>query len=1315
MPINTDLNVNPYNDDFDEDKGYHRILFRPATAVQARELTQLQTILQTQVERFGNWAFKNGDIVSGCSITDIPVLPYVRLSDFQANGYAYDVPNLINTRAVSSSNLQARVIQGITGLTSEYPNTSVIYLQYINTGNNGEAQFSNTDQLTFYKIPLTGNISVDTIAVINVYPNSTPNTYTTGNAHGISVSEGVVFLNGNFVKVIDPAFGIVNTFGTYAGNTVVGFQADESIVTENQDETLLDNALGSPNENAPGAHRLKIAADLVALQPDVAANTSGFNPIITYSYGSIVTKSTVGVNVYSIVGDVIKNRTYEESGNYVVNPFAVDSVTSLPGNNFVSAVDANTVLARINPGIGYALGERVEIQKTTYVNMRRGIDTQVNKQAQISFNYGGYFVLDEVAGSFDFDSAQTVDLYDAYQNSVTTRTFSSVVPAGNKIGNAAVRCISYSSGTVGSNTAQYNLHVFNINLANGYNASNIKSVYYNGTRKGVGDVISNGLVGTDYKAPLYSFGITGIKTLKDGSNNINTEYVYRKKISGSMNSSGVITYTITGSSPGGTDILPYGIGRLSNYDAAKFNVVATANVDSAALTGNVTVYNTNNYVLGNGTTFTIQFAPADQIKVGSDIRTVNSVINATAMTVDAPFGSNTAGAAYYKTYRAGKVIPITTNVLTGPSGYINVESNSTFTMYTGQIPASTLAVDVVFDVLRINVIPAKKEIKKSRLVRINTANNPAGPWCLGFSDVHQIRKISASANGTYTLNGYDVTKSFTLDTGQKDTHYDLAYIYPKSGFDATSTPYLVVHLDYFEANTTGGLGFFTIDSYPIDDANTANTTAIQTMDIPLYVTESGSKIPLRDYIDFRVPSTKTANDTGYIDTSNSTQLAAGLLAATLNPANTLTFSIPGGGLNTPSYGGNFEADYTFYLPRKDLICITPSNVLKIKEGISSTSPQTPIYPDNAMVLAVINVPAYPSLSTDQADTLLQINQSAKNLIRNTTQYISTNLVTNRRYTMRDIGKLDQRITNLEYYVQLSLLEKNASNMTVTDENGLDRFKNGIFVDPFSDFTLSDISNPEYSIAIDSSKGVARPRIVREIVKIDFNPTLSTNVQKTGRVISLPYTEKAFLVQPYATKYRSAAKVAYAWNGKVVLIPNYDNHGDTVNTGSLNITVDNTKAWQEFAASPFGSIWGDWRTTTTSETTSVVTGSADTYNVDLGWVGNFGSQEQATQATIARFHEIYGTNVIIGNLNVRYNSDIRLKRAITFLKKLANGLGLYSFKYLWSDQTYVGVMAQEVLKIMPQAVSTDKYGFYVVDYGMLGMDMIKLEQWNKENS
>lgn len=1219
MPLNTDFNVSPYFDDFDENKNYHRVLFRPSTAVQARELTQLQTILQNQIERFGNWAFRNGDIVSGCNISDIPSLSYIRVTDFASNGSAnvspLDVRDYVNTVATSvTSGLKAKVLYANAGFSTNYPDTNILYVRYLNTGTTGEKVFSNSELLTFETVSAEGNT-----ALANVYTlaNVTTNTVTTGNAHGVSVSAGIIFINGNFVRVENDTFGLVNTYGTYAANNVVGFNLVEEIVTENQDETLLDNALGYSNENAPGAHRLKLSPTVISLTPEDAANTEGFNPIASYNFGSLVVKASETSNLYSIVGDVIAKRTYEESGNYVVNPFAVDTVTSVIGTD-IAPSSPNNVLGRVSSGIGYSQGKRVEVLKTAYINMRRGVDTQTLNSQQISFNYGSYFILGEVSGIFEFNKSQTVTLYDNYQQSVTNRTFATTTPTGNNIGTATVKCYTYNSGTPGTFTATYLLHVYNISLNSGYNSSNIKSIYYNGTKKGVADVVSVGLVDSQFKRQLYSFGYPGIKNIRDESNNVQTNYVYRNKVSGTMLTGGNVSVTLTYSAPGGTDILPYGTGILSDGTASEFTVIATANVDSAALTGTVSVNTTSVNVIGSSTTFNTRFLTGDNIKVGSELRTVVAVTNATFMTIDNPFSVTNAAATYYKSYINGKIIPIGRTFTSGPSGYIEVTNSTAFTVVSGQNPSSSLSVDIFYNTQRNTTTPSRKIIRKDRFVKINTSTNPKGPWCLGFSDIHKVSKVYGTSNGTYTTAGVDLTSNFNYDTGQKDTHYDLGYLYAKSSYSAASYPNLLVQLDYFAVNTSPGVGFFTVESYPIDDANTANTSAIQTKDIPLYVDENGAKLPLRDYIDFRTTCVNTSNDTGNVVTSNTSQITTAISYATVNPSSTLTLSTGDAtsGLNIPAYGKNLEADYTRYLPRKDLMLITPDNVIKVKEGVSSSNPQTPLWPDNAMVISVLNVPPYPSLSSDQLDAFYPINQNSRSLVRDTSTAITGSMVSHRRYTMKDIGTLDQRITNLEYYTQLSLLEKAAKDLTVTDSNGLDRFKNGIFVDPFSDFSLGDVSNPEYSIAIDSGRGVARPRIIREVFNIKFNSTDSTNVEKTGRLVTIQYNEVPFIEQPYATKYRSSALVAYAWNGSVILIPTYDNNSDIHNTGSINITIDNTKPWRDFAASPLGSSWGDWRTTTSTVSNTVITGKQTIINRDIGSLGVAGSGRQI--AGVQRF-------------------------------------------------------------------------------------------------
>jgi hypothetical protein len=74
------------------------------------------------------------------------------------------------------------------------------------------------------------------------------------------------------------------------------------------------------------------------------------------------------------------------------------------------------------------------------------------------------------------------------------------------------------------------------------------------------------------------------------------------------------------------------------------------------------------------------------------------------------------------------------------------------------------------------------------------------------------------------------------------------------------------------------------------------------------------------------------------------------------------------------------------------------------------------------------------------------------------------------------------------------------------------------------------------------------------------------------------------------------------------------------------------------------------------------------------------------------------------------SDIRLKRDIAQVGRLGNGLGLYRYRYLWSDTVYVGVMAQEVALIRPDAVVHGLDGYLRVDYSRLGLHLMTLPEW-----
>ena len=77
--INLNLNQSPYFDDYDEDKDFHQVLYKPAVAVQARELTQEQTILRNQLKRFGDHIFANGSRVVDGSLHIDTDYDYVKL------------------------------------------------------------------------------------------------------------------------------------------------------------------------------------------------------------------------------------------------------------------------------------------------------------------------------------------------------------------------------------------------------------------------------------------------------------------------------------------------------------------------------------------------------------------------------------------------------------------------------------------------------------------------------------------------------------------------------------------------------------------------------------------------------------------------------------------------------------------------------------------------------------------------------------------------------------------------------------------------------------------------------------------------------------------------------------------------------------------------------------------------------------------------------------------------------------------------------------------------------------------------------------
>ena len=81
-------------------------------------------------------------------------------------------------------------------------------------------------------------------------------------------------------------------------------------------------------------------------------------------------------------------------------------------------------------------------------------------------------------------------------------------------------------------------------------------------------------------------------------------------------------------------------------------------------------------------------------------------------------------------------------------------------------------------------------------------------------------------------------------------------------------------------------------------------------------------------------------------------------------------------------------------------------------------------------------------------------------------------VDNRRYTMKDLRGIDERLKNAEYYSSLNALEASVKNKQLFNGSGFDRFKNGFFVENFDGHNLSDSTKKGYRASIDRNKNKA---------------------------------------------------------------------------------------------------------------------------------------------------------------------------------------------------------------------------------------------------
>lgn len=421
MPINTDLNIAPYFDDFNLENQFYKVLYKPAYAVQARELTQMQTMLQNQLEQFGDNIYQEGSIIKGCTFTELNDLQFVKLQnlgDWDPTAYVPTqvteviggVDTILDVRYEAesvSTGLKAAIVTASVGFETRPPDLNTFYINYTNT-TTAQKTFAQGEPIVINRYKYNGKDLIEYTSSFSTI-NVTRFSGHVGSAFGISTSDGIIFQKGHFLFTKSQVV-IVSKYNKTPDGQNVGYEVEESLVSALSDASLFDNANGSSNENAPGADRLKLTPTLVVKTTAEADVNEDFFSLIRYENGDAVQlRDTTQFN--SITEELAK-RTYEESGDYIVEKF--DVKTDRRGGE---------IAALVGPGKAYVRGYRVENGGTRTLIIEQLTETETEQNQSTSFTYDGYMETLTQGGYFDID-------YDARVNLQAT--------AGTNIGSAYV-------------------------------------------------------------------------------------------------------------------------------------------------------------------------------------------------------------------------------------------------------------------------------------------------------------------------------------------------------------------------------------------------------------------------------------------------------------------------------------------------------------------------------------------------------------------------------------------------------------------------------------------------------------------------------------------------------------------------------------------------------------------------------------------------------------------------------------------------------------------------------------------------------------
>lgn len=497
-----DKSRSPYFDDYNEDKNFHEILFVPARAVQVRELNQLQTMFYEQINRFADHTFEDGSVV----------IPGETNFDLELKYIKVDIDNYSSVvQFLGGSNINLVGSSGITANVKifrqpEGSDPATFFVEYLDASDSGDqAVFADDETLDVY----AGDTKITEAQVIG-----------TGLGSKFTINSGVYYIKGRFVLVPEETV-ILDRYSSQPSK-VVCIEYNEKVTTENQDSSLFDNAQGTPNFTAPGAHRLQVNAGLKVFDlEDIETIPDNCVEIFRVNEGALE-KTYRGPN-YNILDDVLAQRTYEESGDYTVKAFNIgfNDYESVFGSQ-----DETKLACQLDPAIAYVRGYRIETTAKTNLELDKARDTGIINNSSISAAIGYYVEVENITALPSVSALQQVSFKDS---------------GGSEIGTGRIRMISNPSVDV------YRLFLFDVKDTSGTRTtsfvSNATTVDSTDTVTFSADLIESSIQEPAYNSLLFPMNVDFIKTLNTNNGNSDTSYSAIKQLTGTTDSSGVVTFS----------------------------------------------------------------------------------------------------------------------------------------------------------------------------------------------------------------------------------------------------------------------------------------------------------------------------------------------------------------------------------------------------------------------------------------------------------------------------------------------------------------------------------------------------------------------------------------------------------------------------------------------------------------------------------------------------------------------------------------------------------------------------------------------------